>query len=87
MIAKGRWPLAPFPEGHLGIPTGQQEMNRQLSTESACPFLLYEEVTTPDGLRPSWRATLGRLAYVAVVSIAMFGWLFVLWLALVSLVS
>jgi hypothetical protein len=66
------WPLVPFPE-------------------SACPSLFYEEVTTPQavqsGFRSSWRATLGRLAYVAVVSIAMFGWLYLLWLALVSSVQ
>ena len=49
--------------------------------------ILYE-VTTPQavqaGSRASWRATLGRLAYVAAVSLAMFGWLYLLWLALVS---
>ena len=53
--------------------------------ESACPSLLYEEVSAPQaGFRSSWKATLGRLAYVAVVSIAMFGWLYLLWLVLVS---
>jgi hypothetical protein len=66
------WPLVPFPE-------------------SARPSLLYEEVTTPravqSGFRSSWRATSGRLAYVAVVSIAMLGWLYLLWLALVSRVQ
>jgi hypothetical protein len=53
--------------------------------ESACASLLYEEVSAPQaGFRSSWKATLGRLAYVAVVSIAMFGWLYLLWLVLVS---
>ena len=53
--------------------------------ESACPSPLYEEVTIPQaGLRSSWKAMLGRLVYVAVASIAMFGWLYLLWLVLVS---
>jgi hypothetical protein len=69
---EGSWPLVPFPK-------------------TACPSLLYEEVITPRvvqaSFRSSWRATLGRLAYLAVVSIAMFGWLYLLWLAPVSSVQ
>ena len=85
------WPLVPFPEGHLCTPSGQQESNRRLSTESACPSHLQEEVTTPwavqASFRASRRATLGKLAYGAAVSIAMFGWLYFLGLALVSSVQ
>lgn len=59
--------------------------------EGVCPSILYEEVTTPQavqaGSRSSWRATLGRLAYGAGVSVAMFGWLYLPWLALVSSVQ
>ena len=85
------WPLVPLPEGHLGIPSGLQESNRLLSSQSAFLFHLSEEVTRPQlvqaSSRSSWRATLGRLAYVAAVSVAMFGWLYLLWLALVSSVE
>jgi hypothetical protein len=84
---EGPWPLIPFPEGLNGTPSGQQI--RRLSTESARP--LNEEVTirraVQAGFRSSWRATLARLAYAVAVSIAMFGWLYVLWLALVSSVQ
>jgi hypothetical protein len=72
---EGSSPLVPLPEGRLGVPSGLQESNR-LSTESAC--------RSPASFRSSWRATLGKLAYVVAVSIAMFGWLYLLWLALVS---
>ena len=54
-------------------------------------LFLSEGVATPqlvqEGFRSSWRATLSRLAYAATVSIAMFGWLYLLWLALVSSVQ
>src|SRR5436309_3135904 len=65
---EGAWPLFPF-------------------AETASPPLS-PEVTTPHaiqaGFRSSWRATLGRLAYLAVLSIAMLGWLYLLVFALIS---
>ena len=59
----------------------------QITDDMFVRNILYEEVTAPQavqaGSRSSLRARLGRLAYVAV-SLAMFGWLYLLWLALVS---
>ena len=69
MIAAGSWPLVQFPE-------------------RTCASLSYDEVATPPAVqasfRLSWRTTLGWLAYVAAVSIAMPSWLYLLWLAPVS---
>jgi hypothetical protein len=51
---------------------------------------LCEGVGTPQPVRErftSWRAPLSRLAYAAAVLIAMFGWLYLLSLALVSSVQ
>ena len=63
----------------------------QITDDMFVRNILYEEVTAPQavqaGSRSSWRATLGRLAYGAGVSVAMFGWLYLLWLALVSIVQ
>jgi len=53
---EGPWPLVPFPEGRLGIPSGQSESNQPLSTESACPSLAHEEATIP-------RAVQNRLSF------------------------
>jgi hypothetical protein len=84
---RGR-PLIPLPVGHLGIQCGQQELNQPLSTDRVYPSLLSEEVTTTETVQatfsPSWRARFGRTAYVATISIAMFGWLYLLWLGLIS---
>jgi len=73
------WPLVPFPEGHLGISGALQELNR--------PCLFFEEVETPQVVQVGFRYSWSWLAYVAVVSIAMFGWLYLLWLGLVSSVQ
>jgi hypothetical protein len=35
----------------------------------------------------SWRERFGRMAYVVVVSIATFGWLYLLWLAVLGSVQ
>ena len=50
--------------------------------EGSYPSVLAEEVTTPQ--RFSWKAKLILLTYAAVTPIAMLGWLFLLWLAIVS---
>jgi hypothetical protein len=39
------------------------------------------------GPRSSWKATSGKLAFAATALIAMFGWLYLLWLAVVSSVE
>ena len=63
----------------------------QITDDMFVRNILYEEVTAPQavqaGSRSSLRATLARLAYVAAISAAMFGWLYLLWLALVSSVQ
>ena len=46
------------------------------------PYVSSKEVPTPQRL--SWKAKLILLAYVAVTPIAMLGWLYLLWLAIVS---
>jgi len=79
---EGPWPLVPFPEGH------SPKLNQPLSTDSFCPSHLYEgSQVLQNDVRSSWRATGGRLTYVTMVSVAMFGWLFVIWLALASLLG
>jgi hypothetical protein len=40
-----------------------------------------------EGPRSSWKATSGKLAFAATALIAMFGWLYLLWLAVVSSVE
>ena len=50
--------------------------------EGSYPSVLSEEVATPQRL--SWKAKLILLAYAAVTPIAMLGWLYLLWLAIVS---
>ena len=52
--------------------------------EGFYPSVLSEEVATPQRL--SWKAKLILLAYAAVTPIATFGWLYLLWLAIVSIV-
>jgi hypothetical protein len=52
--------------------------------EGFYPSVLSEEVATPRRL--SWKAKLILLAYAAVTPIATFGWLYLLWLAIVSIV-
>jgi hypothetical protein len=52
--------------------------------EGSYPSVLSEEVATPQRL--SWKAKLILLAYAAVTPIATFGWLYLLWLAIVSIV-
>ena len=46
------------------------------------PSVLSEEAATPQLF--SWKAKLILLTYAAVTPIAMLGWLYVLWLAIVS---
>jgi hypothetical protein len=70
------WPLVPFPEGHLGTPSGQQESNRRLSTESACPSHYTKKLPLRRQFRPAFahhgeRRWVGS-AFGAAVSIAMF---------------
>jgi|SRR3954447_23544524 len=88
-VFEGPWPLVPFPEVPNAVRSGQQESIGRLAPEGACSFFLYEEVTVPqavqDGFGSSWTATLGRLVYVAAISIAMFGWLYLLWQAVGAL--
>lgn len=88
-VFEGPWPLVPFPEVPNAVRSGQQESIGRLAPESASSFFPYEEVTVPqavqDGFRSPWTATLGRLVYVAAVSVAMFGWLYLLWRAVVAL--
>jgi hypothetical protein len=76
----------PLSTERSSIPSGQPEPTRGQITEGACPSIPCEEVTNPQAVQAgsSWRARLGMLAYVAAVSVAMFGWLYLLWLALVS---
>jgi hypothetical protein len=40
-----------------------------------------------EGPRSSWKATSGKLAFAATAFVAMFGWLYLLWLAVVSSVE
>jgi hypothetical protein len=40
-----------------------------------------------EGPRSSWKATSGKLAFAATALIAMLGWLYLLWLAVVSSVE
>ena|SRR5438270_3288860 len=81
----GPWPLIPFPERLDAIPTGHQELFHRLSTQ-------HEEATAEQTVQASfrsssWRTTLGLGAYVVGASIAMFGWLYLLWLALITSVN
>ena len=75
----------PFSTELNSMPSGQPEATTAI-IESAFPSIPYEEVTNPQAVQvgSSWRAMSGRLAYVAAVSVAMLGWLYLLWLALVS---
>jgi hypothetical protein len=78
---EGPWQLVPFPEGLAPIPDGQC-----LSMQDVGSSLLWEGNVIPQpgeqDIRPSWTANRGRLAYLATVSIVMFCWLYLLWLAL-----
>jgi hypothetical protein len=74
-------PLIPLPEELNSISSGKQELIERVSTESARPSFLFEEATAQavqTSCRSSWRGTLGRVTYAVVVSIAMFGWLYLL---------
>jgi hypothetical protein len=86
---EGPWPLNPLPEELNGISfqVDSKELIKRVSTESARPSFLFEEATAQavqTSCRSSWRGTLGRVTYAVVVSIAMFGWLYLLWRASVS---
>jgi hypothetical protein len=78
------WPLVPFPDGLSGIPTEKQEELSNWLSGSIGQSLLCEGIIPPanqDGLSwTSWRATLGKLTYLATASIATLGWLYLLWL-------
>jgi hypothetical protein len=50
--------------------------------ESPYPTCSFEDVTKPQ--HSSWKGKLIRLAYVAATPIAVFGWLYLLWLAMIS---
>ena len=53
------------------------------------PFIDQRAKTPPPairaGFRSSWKGMFGRLTYVAAISVAMFGWLYLLWLAMVTI--
>ena len=48
---------------------------------SLYPSISFEDVTKPQ--RSTWKGKLIRLAYVAATPIAVFGWFYLLWLAIV----
>jgi hypothetical protein len=78
---EGPWPLVPLPQELAPVPDREW-----LSMEGISSALLCEGASLPqpvqEDFRSSCRETLGRLAYVAAISIAMSGWLYLLWLAL-----
>jgi hypothetical protein len=82
---EGPWPLVPFPEGLTAIPGGQQEPIRRDPTGSVWPSFLREEVDSPQPVQESFRSL--TTLYMGTVSIAEFGWLYLLWLALVRSVQ
>jgi len=82
------WPQVPSSDGYLVV-SGQHDFIQRLCGESACMPLLCEELANPlpiqANFRSSWKVTEIGL-HTAVLSIGIFGWLSVLWLAIVSLV-
>jgi hypothetical protein len=70
------WALVPFSEGLAPISDGEWLVGPSLLCEDAVPQPPQEDFCW------SWRKTFGRLAYVAAISIAMPGWLYLIWLAL-----
>ena len=50
--------------------------------ESPYPTFSFEDFTKPH--RTSWKGKLIRLAYVAAMPFAVLGWLYLLWLAIIS---
>jgi hypothetical protein len=66
------WPLIPFPTG-IDIPAGQEQFHR--SSAHA------DEVAPPTSL--SWRAKLAQAGYAVVISIAMLGWLYFIWVIII----
>ena len=83
----GPWPLIPFPEGLEVIPSDQQESIERFSLRGLRPSFSHKEVTAQAvqaSSHSSWRVMLGGLTYAVVVSIAMLGWIYLLWLALAS---
>jgi hypothetical protein len=85
----GPLPQIPLPNGLDGIRSGQRKLIEHFSIESQLP-LLYEEATAQavqPSSRSSWRGTLGVVTYAVGTSIAMFGWIYVLWSALAASVQ
>jgi hypothetical protein len=86
-VREGSSPLVTFPEGLTGFPRGQQEPIRRHPKETDWPAFLRERIESPPPLQErffsSWKMTL----YVATVSIVEFGWLYLLWLALIRSVQ
>lgn len=77
---EGPWPLIPFPEGFFaGVRSEQQESI--FSTKSAGQL---SSDISQRGSSSSRRGRLSRLTYAAMVLIAMVGWLYLLWLVLLS---
>ena len=74
----GPWPLIPFSEVLNGIPSEQQQQIERFSIESARAQAIQRRS------RSSWRGKLGVVTYAVGVSIAMFGWIYLLWLALAA---
>ncbi len=82
---EAHWPLVPFPDLLDSNPPEHQ----QISTENIRPPFLGEPTrheVRPD-IRPSWRATLGMVTYLVAGSVAMFGWVYLLWLTFKWLLS
>jgi hypothetical protein len=86
-VRNGPWPLVPFPEGLAGDPSGQQEPIRRHPTETAWPSFLREGVDNPRPVQKDFRSSWKPTLYVATVTIAEFGWLYLLGLTLVRSVQ
>jgi hypothetical protein len=84
---EGSWPLVPLSEGLTAILGGQPESIRRDPPESAWPFFLREGVDSPQPVQERFRSFWKTTLYVATVSIVEFGWLYLLWLALVRSVQ
>ena len=81
-------PLNPVPKRLDGIPSGERKLIERLSMESAQQLLLCAEATAVQpSSRSSWRGTLSVVTYAVGISIAMFGWIYLLWSALAAIVQ
>jgi hypothetical protein len=73
------------------LPGASQQSNPRGSTALTSMLLPPKRVTTTEsvqiGRHSSWRVRLSNVAFVAAVSTAQLGWLYLIWLALVSSVK